>query len=179
MIPVFQTRTTVEEFGNCFEACLASILEVPLSAIPDRADGLDLNVWQNEVRKAYARGGERAVGELEDPTDSKAIDRWLRARGIAWLELLIGKRGMSEKAWLELGASEGYWIGLHRETAHNWTHAVVHKGRDVVHNPMRGVLGDELLGELKAVHLIALADVRLFDRLRSEMLPDIAGELVA
>ena len=33
MIPVTQTRTGAQ--GNCFEACMASLLEVPLSEVPD------------------------------------------------------------------------------------------------------------------------------------------------
>lgn len=33
MIPVTQTRTGLQ--GNCFEACLASLLDVPIYAIPE------------------------------------------------------------------------------------------------------------------------------------------------
>lgn len=33
MIPIVQTRTG--DIGNCFAACLASILEVPLQAVPE------------------------------------------------------------------------------------------------------------------------------------------------
>ena len=39
MIPVTQTRTGAD--GNCFAACLASILEIPLRSVPDFGDGDD------------------------------------------------------------------------------------------------------------------------------------------
>ena len=37
MIPVFQTRIG-KISGNCFAACIASILEVPLTTVPDFGD---------------------------------------------------------------------------------------------------------------------------------------------
>lgn len=36
MTPVYQTRTGAQ--GNCFAACIASILDIPLSTVPDFTD---------------------------------------------------------------------------------------------------------------------------------------------
>lgn len=44
MIPVKQTDTT-SETGNCFAACLASILEVPLGIMNMPVGGLDAETW--------------------------------------------------------------------------------------------------------------------------------------
>ena len=46
MKPVKQTRTGSN--GNCFQACVASVLELPLEAVPDFCNGAD---WFLEFSK--------------------------------------------------------------------------------------------------------------------------------
>jgi hypothetical protein len=158
MIPVFQTRTDVERLGNCAEACLASILELPLDAIPDRTDYLPAD-WLEQVEAARAAG---RLGDLEldvGPYDD-ALQAWLNARGLALLELTIGRGGISETDWLETFVAllgPGYWIGTHR-TAGEYAHAVVYQGSQIVHNPHPGLLGAEGLGELIAGAVLLAGD---------------------
>lgn len=47
MIPITQTRTGPD--GNCFSACLASILEVPLHVIPEFA--LDEDLFLDQIQE--------------------------------------------------------------------------------------------------------------------------------
>lgn len=51
MRKVFQTKFGPEE-GNCFQACLASLLEIPIEGIPEPEEGEDqfgvLNAWLKE-----------------------------------------------------------------------------------------------------------------------------------
>jgi hypothetical protein len=59
VIPVFQTLTTVNDGkGNCFIACVASIMELPLREMPDLAN--DLN------------GGQYFI----------ALEQWMAPRGL-------------------------------------------------------------------------------------------------
>ncbi|HXE63252.1 MAG TPA: hypothetical protein VN519_06900 [Bryobacteraceae bacterium] len=64
MIPVEQTRTEIG-FGNCWQACLASIFEVPLSEVPD---------WNAH--------GEKYWGD--------EYDRWLAERNLCMMEIAVG-----------------------------------------------------------------------------------------
>lgn len=177
MIPVFQTRTSTEALGNCFEACLASILELPLSRIPDKAAHLP-DDWTEQVAAARDRG---KINELEIDIGAwiDELRAWLAARGLLWLELQIDSRHLSEKDWLEaideMGA--GYWIAV-RRSAGEGAHAIVMQGRQIVHNPARGLLGDEGLEALLAAHLLVVGDPRRVVReLGREMLPDLAGRI--
>ena len=49
MKPVFQDRYGSAD-GNCFEACLASILELPLTSIPDFVRNNPPDWWDRAVR---------------------------------------------------------------------------------------------------------------------------------
>jgi hypothetical protein len=183
MIPVFQTRTSAETLGNCFEACLASILELPLARVPDRAAHIDAAAWAETVRAARARGGEKAVGDLELPgydAWENELRIWLGERGLGLLELRIGGSSpVSERSWLAdfAGQVGGHWIGVH-ETEHESAHAVVYCAAAIVHNPLRGVLAGELLGRLVQAWLLIAGDPRrVVARLGPELLPDVAGRL--
>lgn len=160
MIPVFQTRTSTETLGNCFEACLASILELELEQIPDRGAHLP-DDWAEIVSGTRAAGGD--VGELElDLGDYDVeIRDWLREQGLGLLEIEVGgRRGVSEDDWLELmEPARGYWIATHR-TKGEGAHAVVYQGASIVHNPHRGMLGAEGLGPLIAASVILALDPR-------------------
>ena len=65
MIPVFQTRYSAQTFGNCFEACVASILELPLTAVPDRAQFVNEDAWADLVQRTTRAGGD--PGDLDLP----------------------------------------------------------------------------------------------------------------
>ena len=49
MKPVDQTRFGDEE-GNCFQACLASVLEIPLDKVPDFCSMYSEDNWHSEVQ---------------------------------------------------------------------------------------------------------------------------------
>ena len=160
MIPVFQTRTRLDEEGgpgNCLEACLASILELPREAIPDRGR-FQTGEWQAKVADALAAGPE-ALEELWDGDEpdwlrqgAEDLRRWLARRGLGYLELQIdpaGRGGLTAEALFEIVERDvrGFWIACHRTPA-GTTHATVWRGRECVHNPKRGLLGEEgLVGD--------------------------------
>jgi hypothetical protein len=181
MIPIFQTRYAVETFGNCFEACLASILELPLRSIPDRLDYIDADAWADLVQRTRAAGDD--VGELDQPVP-EAYDRdlaaWLEARGLGLLELEVGCKMMTEETWLELArnAHRGYWVGVYRTEAEA-AHAVVGFRELIVHNPTRHSTTERrALGELRSVWLLTAANpAKIARRLGPELLPDVEGAL--
>jgi hypothetical protein len=178
MIPVFQTRYAVETFGNCFEACIASILELPLAAVPDRAQFVDADAWADLVATTRRDGGD--VGELALPTEYDAGEErlrgWLNARGLAWLDLELDD-ARNRRACLEvLETMSGYWIG-HTESYDGWRHATVWHRLTVVHNPHRGTQAVDVAG-LRRASLLVACDPPLLAR-RLDPLPDIAGALKA
>lgn len=181
MIPVFQTRYAVETFGNCFEACLASILEVPLSSIPDRAALVDQDAWADDVAQARIRGGEDAVLDLELPPEyddgERIVRLWLQERGLAWIDCEIGK-AMPMTMWFEIVGRElreAYWIS-HNVTTRQWKHATVWQGLELVHDPQRGAgLDWRRLGTLTRATLLVAGDPAKIARLNP--LPDVAGAL--
>lgn len=185
MIPVFQTRYAVETFGNCFEACLASILELPLAAIPDRAALVDADAWADRVNQAHIAGGDQAVGDLDLPAEyeagEEALRQWLEERGLAWFDILIGsaaEKVVPERVWLDVASkvfARGYWIGHTRTAPRATSHATVWRGASVVHNPSRGWPADKDLGPLHAATLLVAADPAKIARLQP--LPDVAGVL--
>ncbi len=57
MIPVYQTRTVVNDgSGNCFNACVASILELPLRDVAQVLPTFKGNYWGEWERWANERG---------------------------------------------------------------------------------------------------------------------------
>lgn len=181
MIPVFQTRTGTEGPGNCFEACIASILELPLSAIPDRRAYLDPAAWRSTIDEARARGGDEAVLDLEMPGLEEweaALKTWLADRGLAFIELELDGR-LAKTVRQTLSETGGYWIAIRRSDA-GTAHAVVELAGETVHNPMRGVLADELLGDYLAAWVMVAGDPPKIARtLGVECLPDVVGALTA
>lgn len=181
MIPVFQTRYAVETFGNCFEACLASILELPLTAIPDRAALVDADAWADEVAQARIRGGETAVLDLDLPPEydegERLVRAWLEQRGLNWIDVEIGA-GMTVAEWFKMARDHlaaAYWIG-HTISMRQWKHATVWQGCELAHNPHRGAgLDWRELGTLDRVTLLVAGDPAKIARLKP--LPDVAGEL--
>lgn len=177
MIPVWQTRQGVETFGNCLEACVASILDVPLATVPDRAADVDLDAWTETLNRARRAGGP--LGDVSLPAEVDAgHDRllaWLADRGLAWLEIEIGKR---DGWWLALADElDTHWIANLSWAGLPWNHATVWRGSRCVHNPDRGgTLRVDELGEMRidsAVLLVASEPAKLA---RLNPLPDIAAE---
>src|SRR5579875_1399637 len=54
MIPIRQTRTG--EIGNCFAACLASILEIPLQVVPEFPTGSDEQFFEAAQKWLATKG---------------------------------------------------------------------------------------------------------------------------
>lgn len=166
MIPVFQTRERVEELGNCYQACLASVLELPLEAIPDLSRFVDGPAWAATVARARERGDR--VGELVGPAGVEEYDaeleEWLAELGIGRLRLMIDRdrRGgrRREAKWLEDAAGMGaYWIGLHDGGRDGAGHAIVWHGAEPAHNPSPGLLGLEGCGPLAVADVLVVADI--------------------
>jgi hypothetical protein len=65
MIPVTQTRTGAN--GNCFAACLASILEVPMHVVPDFGGD---DVWLGNAQSFLAGFG---LYYIQVPPDDPAL----------------------------------------------------------------------------------------------------------
>lgn len=188
MIPIFQTRYATETFGNCFEACIASILELPLSAVPDRAALVDADAWADRVSRIRAERGEAGVLDLTLPDEYElgedALRRWLGDRGLHWLDLDLsdGPGGLKPAVWLDVAdriLEDGYWIG-HTRTSRNATlHATVWLGGVVAHNPHRnGPVDGEALGDLIHATVLVAGNPALLAR-TLEPLPDVAGALEA
>lgn len=185
MIPIFQTRYAVETFGNCFEACLASILELPLGMIPDRLDYIDADAWADLVQTTRRNGD--AVGDLDWPineTYDDDLSAWLEQRGLGMIELEIGRKTMTEQGWLELARLDhrGYWIGSYRQRAgapDEAAHAVVGFRELIVHNPTRHATTERAhLGELRTVWILTAANpAKIARRLSPDLLPDVEGAM--
>lgn len=178
MIPVFQTRYAVETFGNCLEACIASILEVPLSVIPDRAAQVDLDAWADLVSRTRFARGERAVGDLELPASyelgEEDLRAWLLERGIGWLDL--DQVHDQAEALDVMGQMGGYWIAHTRQSRAATSHATVWLGRELVHNPSRKAadLDAKALGPIHAITLlVASRPAATVELLGPELLPAV------
>ena len=106
-------------FGNCLEACFASLVGVPIDAVPD-------------PRRVHSPARVRVAIRKRLPW----IRCWLNARG---LDLAWG-RGFPPRV-----VARGWWIaGGPAERGHG--HAVVYAGALLVHDPhpsRAGLLGVE------------------------------------
>lgn len=186
MIAIRQTRRSVDSLGNCFEACIASILEVALSSVPDRIAylGMSADEWADLVQRTARDGGLEAVGDLK--VDLSAYDRaligWLGERGLGLLELEIGgKGGISEEEFLDLVVKShpGYWIAnFAQDDAGAMGHAIVMLGRVPVHDPYWPTAIRKRYGRLQHAWIITAADPALtVRRLAADLLPRIpAGD---
>ena len=72
MIPVTQTRTGQEQ-GNCFESCIASILEIPLWGVPDFGDD---RVFLDRIASFLL---PRGLYYVQVKPDNEVLDRMFRA----------------------------------------------------------------------------------------------------
>lgn len=119
MKPVDQTRcnagdSLTEAPGNCWAACIASILEVPLDDLPDEA--------------TYWKPGQHQAKSYI-PYE-KAMFAWLRERGLLLVEIKL------PDVFFRGGEWDVYCI-LAGPSPRNpeVTHAVVGQGTRIVHDP--------------------------------------------
>lgn len=145
MIPVWQTVTRSPDDhdgppGNCFAACLASLLEISIDEVPQPTIS-DRGVWS-------APGGywER-------------IATFLHKRGLHMVEIdrdLSKQNEYSSAAYLE---SPGLlWIATGFSPRGNFLHSVVCRDLEIVHDPHPDRTGIE--GVIKAAYLVPLDPAR-------------------
>jgi hypothetical protein len=117
MKPVFQTRFT-EDDGNCFEACLASILELDLDDIPEYTEG------NKRMQPYFAR-----------------LDReLLQGHGLRAVAINVGHKtdGDQPDRLPDYVGEDVYRIASIADTeGAGFVHAVVMRGRELAHDPNR------------------------------------------
>ena len=103
MTPVFQTK--FGEGGNCFSACLASLFDLPIDAVPNFFEtcGNEEAAWWDGVRN------------------------WLRPRGLGVMSLEL-------KSTENLKFFEGYFI-VCGKSSRGLNHATIWKDGVMVHDP--------------------------------------------
>ncbi len=119
MKPVDQTRCNcgdllTEAPGNCWTACIASILELPLADVPDEAA-----FWKPGLRQAQSW----------IPYE-KAMFAWLRQRGLLLVEIKLPDVFFRGDDWDPLCILSG--PSPRNPEVH---HAVVARGTTIIHDP--------------------------------------------
>lgn len=77
MKPVMQTKPGAD--GNCFHACLASVLEVGIADVPEWPDGPD---WLEHVRRFLADKGLGMLAlQVQAPEALAAVDGYFIVSG--------------------------------------------------------------------------------------------------
>ncbi|MEA2677177.1 MAG: hypothetical protein QOJ81_1318 [Chloroflexota bacterium] len=102
-----QTRYGFE--GNCFAACLASLLEIPLEDVPSQGP---------------AAAGEWAL--LQD---------WLSTRGLTMVAWPAGTTFMVPRGWAIAGTRPPEFADLRNELGQKLGHAVVVHDGGIAHDP--------------------------------------------
>jgi hypothetical protein len=108
MLQVGQTVTGRN--GNCYQACVASVLELSLAEVPSR-DATDT--------------AERYVERLRE---------WLQPRGLTLVSSDLAAHRASEFT-PSVFFPQGYWIASLPTGSGDFAHAVVMRGLDVAWNP--------------------------------------------
>lgn len=146
MQPVFQSKfggrsSPLEEQGNCFQACLASIFDLPLE------DAFD-------------------IIHYDTPEWWDLFNEWLGRFGLAcvYVTMLDGPDGKKHRPWSE---SQGYHIGRVDSPRHTdgTMHAVVMKGDEVVHDPFPQAKGE---GSVGGIYLFVALDAGKMSLVESE-----------
>jgi len=119
MKPVYQTRFGKRESedtkgGNCFQAALASLLELPLKRVPDFC-----NIYPLEGREWYDRYIE-----------------WLRRRGLSVITLRIGDRFTLKDESLR-----DCYLLTGGPNADGVRHMTIYRNGECVHNPNKRCKG--------------------------------------
>lgn len=122
MIRVTQTRfgNDPRAPGNCFAACIASLLELPLEAVPDELPFIEARVQAGTFNGIMGQKGAWA-------DYYQALTDWLGDRfGMGMIEL-------------EPGEGSGLWRDavciLGGKSPRGLPHAVVGRGREILHDP--------------------------------------------
>jgi hypothetical protein len=135
MTPVDQT-TFGHPGGNCFSACVASLLELPISEVPYFMDESGDNLpWVKQLNDWLAPRGYYSMHFVVNETNREAYDR--------------------ENLW-----PAGFYILCGKSPRGD--HAVVARGKDVVHDPHPG--RDFILSSVDAFTLL----VPTFDGARAK-----------
>jgi hypothetical protein len=117
MIPVIQTRLSTPDkpaYGNCFTACIASILELPIEQVPNFIDyGRDwfIPFLQFIEDAGYTYDGTYYIKNRRTPEELERFHRTFE--GVDGYYIVGG------------GSPRGFSLG----------HAVVYKGGELVHDP--------------------------------------------
>ncbi len=110
MIPVKQTIFDSIS-GNCFGACLASLLEIPLEDVPNFG----------------------APGEKEYNT--KNLNEFLQQHG--YFHVSVGVKCLENVPDVALTKNyPGYYIVIGHSHRGDWNHAVIYRGSELVFDPM-------------------------------------------
>lgn len=107
MVPVMQTETGEE--GNCFSACLASVLELPTEEVPNffRAQDKSHEAWWRRVRS------------------------WLQSHGFGVICLTVDGDHPDPLHWYHPDA----YLIVSGKSERGLDHAVVCKGGRMIHDP--------------------------------------------
>lgn len=114
MIPVYQTRMTPEEGGDCHAACIASVLEVPLDTVPR------LNGPEGLTHEGFAAYRAR-------------LDAWLAARNLALVHWTVAPERARD--WVPQGYS---LVAVEAPGFPGFEHSLVAHDGEIVHNPTPG-----------------------------------------
>lgn len=113
MIPVKQTIVhdiANGVYGNCFSACLASLLELHIDQVPHFT--------------AHIPKGQREWTDL--------VNAWLRRRDLAYFEVEASRFDL----WVPVLEGIGYYVLTGPSPrGPDWDHAVVARGGRIVHDP--------------------------------------------
>jgi hypothetical protein len=136
--------------GNCFQAAIASVLELDLDDVPEApvktaptATEGDQNAWE-----VYLGG----------------IDRWLEPRGMGLFAIALAeKTRLSDLK--DHAVPSGYWIMGITSLFPDNGHCLVARGREIVHDPEQNPLvGDD--PEVDAIFAFFLRDPSAWTRPR-------------
>lgn len=114
MLPVYQTKTVhVDGYGDCFNACLASILELPIEEIPEIYP-ITKGDWHNQWRL------------------------WLADQGLKIDYLLVDEDEVPDGFSIASVDTSRVYPDTHRKAGENISHAVVCLKGEVIHDPFPG-----------------------------------------
>lgn len=136
MKPVFQTLTEIDpeagKFGNCFQAAIASILDLPLEEVPHFA--------QLACEREIARGVPPAEAWKSGTDWWYMLNEWLAPRGLYYLEFT------QADAWhADIVARLGYHLIIGKSPRGDYDHVVVGRAGQIVHDPREDANGAGLL----------------------------------
>lgn len=131
MTPVDQTRFGLdgkdEAPGNCWQACVAAILDLPLAEVPDEAED-----WKPGMRPRQSWIPYQ-----------KRVHRWLFSRGLVLIEAKTGS--VCYAGPIELWKQTAVIMSGPSPRNPQVHHAVVAHGNEIVHDPhpsRAGLVGD-------------------------------------